>query len=142
MGIRFNCPNGHKLNVKAFLAGKRGICPDCDAKFIVPLESGGTVEAIVEVIDENEPPLPAEPLLPEIAGTGVDGDVPTLPSSSSPVEESLVIQTEGSIPLEAEVVSMHRRRQRQKRDQVKSITLFLGGMIVLLTVVMLVVLLR
>jgi len=41
MGIRFVCPNGHKLNVKAFLAGKRGICPDCNAKFIVPELSGG-----------------------------------------------------------------------------------------------------
>jgi len=40
MGIRFLCPNGHKLNVKAFLAGKRGICPQCDAKFLVPQQSG------------------------------------------------------------------------------------------------------
>jgi hypothetical protein len=36
MGIRFSCPNGHKLNVKTFLAGKRAICPDCGAKVIVP----------------------------------------------------------------------------------------------------------
>jgi hypothetical protein len=36
MGIRFSCPNGHKLNVKSFLAGKRAICPDCGAKVIVP----------------------------------------------------------------------------------------------------------
>lgn len=39
MGIRFYCPNGHKLNVKAFLAGKRGICPHCDARFDIPFES-------------------------------------------------------------------------------------------------------
>src|SRR3954469_1262062 len=37
MGIRFNCPNGHKLNVKEFLAGKRGVCPQCGAKFIIPI---------------------------------------------------------------------------------------------------------
>lgn len=36
MGIRFNCPNGHKLNVKEFLAGKRGVCPECGAKFVIP----------------------------------------------------------------------------------------------------------
>lgn len=36
MGIRFLCPNGHKLNVKTFLAGKRAICPDCGARVIVP----------------------------------------------------------------------------------------------------------
>lgn len=36
MGIRFQCPNGHKLNVKADLAGKRASCPECGAKLIVP----------------------------------------------------------------------------------------------------------
>ena len=39
MGIRFLCPNGHRLNVKSFLAGKRGICPHCNAKFEIPFES-------------------------------------------------------------------------------------------------------
>jgi len=39
MGIRFYCPNGHKLNVKVFLAGRRGICPHCDARFDIPHES-------------------------------------------------------------------------------------------------------
>lgn len=39
MGIRFLCPNGHKLNVKTFLAGRRGICPYCGAKFQIPMES-------------------------------------------------------------------------------------------------------
>ena len=34
MGIRFLCPNGHKLNVKADLAGKRASCPDCGAKLV------------------------------------------------------------------------------------------------------------
>ncbi len=58
MGIRFLCPNGHKLNVKAFLAGKRGICPRCDAKFLVPKESGGLAETIDEVVavDSGEYP--------------------------------------------------------------------------------------
>jgi hypothetical protein len=36
MGIRFLCPNGHKLNVKMELAGKRAMCPDCGAKLVVP----------------------------------------------------------------------------------------------------------
>lgn len=39
MGIRFYCPNGHRLNVKAFLAGKRAKCPHCGAKVRVPTES-------------------------------------------------------------------------------------------------------
>ena len=36
MGIRFYCPNGHKLNVKAFQAGQTGICPVCGAKMPNP----------------------------------------------------------------------------------------------------------
>lgn len=39
MGIRFWCPNGHKLNVKTFQAGRRGICPYCGARFVIPTES-------------------------------------------------------------------------------------------------------
>lgn len=50
MGIRFFCPQGHKLNVKSFLAGKKGFCPHCNARVDIPLSStrtssrGGTVE--------------------------------------------------------------------------------------------------
>jgi hypothetical protein len=39
MGIRFFCPNGHKLHVKAFQAGLKGICPTCGAKMLIPWES-------------------------------------------------------------------------------------------------------
>ena len=39
MGIRFYCPNGHKLNVKEFQAGRKGICPFCGAKIQIPTES-------------------------------------------------------------------------------------------------------
>lgn len=39
MGIRFYCPNGHRLHVKSFLANKRGICPHCSARFRIPPES-------------------------------------------------------------------------------------------------------
>jgi hypothetical protein len=42
MGIRFSCPNGHRLNVKEFLAGKRGICPQCGSKFVIPAASEST----------------------------------------------------------------------------------------------------
>jgi hypothetical protein len=39
MGIKFTCPNGHKLNVKPFLAGKRALCPRCGVKMRIPAES-------------------------------------------------------------------------------------------------------
>jgi hypothetical protein len=39
MGIRFYCPQGHKLNVKEFQAGRRGICPYCGEKILIPTQS-------------------------------------------------------------------------------------------------------
>jgi hypothetical protein len=39
MGIKFYCPNGHKVNVKSFLAGKKGLCPKCGVRVDIPLES-------------------------------------------------------------------------------------------------------
>ncbi len=39
MGIRFFCPNGHKLNVKEFQAGRLGICPFCGARTQIPTQS-------------------------------------------------------------------------------------------------------
>jgi hypothetical protein len=43
MGVRFECPQGHKLHVKAHLSGQRGICPECGVRFVVPAFSGGRV---------------------------------------------------------------------------------------------------
>lgn len=34
--IQFMCPNGHILSAAADQAGKAGICPECQAKFLVP----------------------------------------------------------------------------------------------------------
>ena len=37
MGIRFKCHEcEHRLNIKEFLAGKRGTCPKCGVKFRIP----------------------------------------------------------------------------------------------------------
>jgi hypothetical protein len=54
MGIRLQCPNGHKVHVKSFLAGKRGVCPQCGAKFDIPAnpneasdDGGGEVISVV-----------------------------------------------------------------------------------------------
>jgi hypothetical protein len=38
MGIKFLCPNGHKLHVKAFLSGKKAICPKCGVRVLVPAD--------------------------------------------------------------------------------------------------------
>ncbi|MBN1588445.1 MAG: DUF4339 domain-containing protein [Pirellulales bacterium] len=76
MGIRVYCPNGHKLNIKVALAGKRGICPHCGAKFAIPPLSGqteandadGTVATSVDLdtdppeTDEARAPAGSDPL--------------------------------------------------------------------------------
>ncbi len=63
MGIRFRCPNGHKLNVKSFQAEMRGVCPYCGAKFTVPAESAEPPtdtpqgeEQSAETDDVSQPP--------------------------------------------------------------------------------------
>jgi hypothetical protein len=86
MGIRFYCPNGHKLNVKAFLAGKRGICPQCEARFEIPSESQ---------IPENAPKVqstateaqPAAALRSEVAVATLD-QLPIPMSSLGPIAEA------------------------------------------------------
>ncbi len=79
MGIKFLCPNGHKLNVKTFLSGKRAICPKCGARVIVPAASDpnastsgrvdpaatssvGTASTTIEIVaDESCAELTASP---------------------------------------------------------------------------------
>ena len=40
MGIKFKCPAcTKKINVKTYLAGKKGICPHCSARVDIPAES-------------------------------------------------------------------------------------------------------
>ena len=41
MGIKFRCSNGHHLNVKSFLGGRRGICPHCGVKVDIPESAAG-----------------------------------------------------------------------------------------------------
>jgi hypothetical protein len=46
MGIVAHCPHGHRVKVKDFLAGKKGICPTCRARFRIPLTSGAAPAAM------------------------------------------------------------------------------------------------
>ena len=54
MGIRFQCRNGHNLHVKSFLAGKRGICPKCGVKLLIPNDSKSdksrTLDSAIQVV--------------------------------------------------------------------------------------------
>lgn len=86
MGIRFLCPQGHKLHVKAYLAGRRGICPHCGAKMVIPHESNlrQPVEAarpaesrqkmadFAEVETMLESPAAATGTMPQVVTTALD----------------------------------------------------------------------
>ena len=50
MGIRFSCSNGHKLNVKAELAGRRGRCPECGVSVQIPQQTERTESSSFSVV--------------------------------------------------------------------------------------------
>jgi hypothetical protein len=78
MGIRFLCPNGHKLNVKSFLAGRRGICPHCGERFYIPNQSTPDlrVTAVQKRDDHRRPESPV--------GTGTTSEVANSEGLSEP----------------------------------------------------------
>lgn len=67
MGIKFLCPNGHKLHVKAFLSGKKAICPKCGVRVVVPADGQQVDDAQLEADSassaaeavESQPPTAA-----------------------------------------------------------------------------------
>ncbi len=75
MGVRFRCPNGHKLNVKSFLAGKRGICPKCGIRVQIPNRSqddadSGSPAVSTTLVDNSTSPDDAASKPPTRVGSG------------------------------------------------------------------------
>ena len=78
MGIRFICPNcQRRLNVKSFLAGKKGLCPKCGGKIRIPTESQlpqqpktAAVGGAAARSDQREDPATGK----SGAGTGLERD--------------------------------------------------------------------
>jgi len=69
MGIVAYCPNHHRVKVKDDLAGRKGICPTCGARFRIPRESQ---------------PESAAPAISEPAARGVPVASPAPDSPPSP----------------------------------------------------------
>lgn len=65
MGVRFECPAGHPLHVKAVLAGRRAICPECGARFVVPNFSGGRATRVDGDAATAIPPVGAPTVSPD-----------------------------------------------------------------------------
>ena len=61
MGIRFTCVNGHKLNVKSYLAGRQGLCPYCGVSVDIPLQSTRESSRRHRTHTEGTVPTPPEP---------------------------------------------------------------------------------
>jgi hypothetical protein len=78
MGIRFYCPScDHKLNVKAFLAGKRGVCPQCGGGLDIPLES--------QIVKDPGRPTEGGSTSASPQGSPTKFNVPPVPSPSGVV---------------------------------------------------------
>jgi hypothetical protein len=163
MGIRFNCPNGHKLNVKEFLAGKRGVCPQCGAKFIIPTPAEGVAEEVPQPVGvglSRSVEIPVSPAPNQQAASG-----PSLPSviipvtevelvpleiSPSPAVSTPEILTEDALPTSIVAVQSPiavvadaavPQRGRSRRNQIL-ISLLLLGLVVILAGVLVWVLKR
>jgi hypothetical protein len=50
MGIEARCPNGHEVRVKDRFAGRRVYCPECAAKFHVPMPGAATTPPTAAVV--------------------------------------------------------------------------------------------
>jgi hypothetical protein len=169
MGIRFSCPNGHKLNVKETLAGKRGICPACGAKFVIPSATdsgsvtgspapsvaassqsaaGSAAAAPSIVIALADPPVaPAAPVAPTAAAAPVaQAAAPRLPetqsAAASPVatsEAPLFVTTPDNPVAAVSKYTAHRTRSRRLQT---TIAIMLLIAVVVLGIVLVLVLSR
>jgi len=153
MGIRFACPNGHKLNVKEHLAGKRGICPNCGAKFVIPITSdaNGTTEDppstafpilrdMPSTADANSPSVLISVAESSTLSTGLPPtlDIPTpvpsvVPAAAAPVFDFAAAPA-ASAPVPASNHSI--RRARARRTQMKiAVILFLATIVLAIVLV-------
>jgi hypothetical protein len=76
--IVFLCPNGHKLNGPARLAGKTGQCPHCGARFEIPfpeeVENSDEHDGLADTVTED--PLQDYLIEQRASASGNDDDMP------------------------------------------------------------------
>jgi hypothetical protein len=170
MGIRFTCPSGHKLHVKAHLAGKRGICPQCGAKILIPsvqesepltadslADAGGvhqregTLPKIGQsaalgspsiIIAMADSPLATSPVV-EAEPPSVQGNdaVPPPIASSKPVAPTYPLIAPDPFAPVSPATQYIARRERNRRNQLTMAIVLLMA-VILLAVVLIFVLQR
>jgi hypothetical protein len=168
MGIRFSCPNGHKLNVKTFLAGKRGVCPQCGAKFIIPMatdsaepeasQSGGVAQQAhsVEIITNAPSTVTSAAASPsiviatsELAATPQQVEpepaiptpeaAPSIPPAATSGDQPLIVTEPVAAP-PAEPAFIIRRERNRRKQVTASVVLLL--LVIVLAIVLVWVLRR
>ena len=143
MGIRFLCPNGHKLNVKTFLAGKRAICPDCGARVLVPSPADELPAEARQIGTSQSEAIPSLEPVPEFsfadtASTSVviavasadslppaespaatqspaDFTLPPLPDSIVAVLKAPAADTDAELASNDTTIQLRRERTRRKQ---------------------------
>lgn len=91
MGIVSYCPKGHRVKVKDHLAGRKGICPTCGAKFRIPLVSAAAVAPAPaatpvggqEPIDPSGLPVAAVVSLDAAIAAGLPPALPFAPAAGA-----------------------------------------------------------
>jgi hypothetical protein len=92
MGIRFHCPNGHKINVKSFLAGKRALCPTCGAKVVVPMAADTDAPLAASLVGE----IDAQRGVAQPLSAGASTIAPTIPLAAKPLAAEPVLAAEAT----------------------------------------------
>ena len=78
MSIRVVCENGHELKVKANMAGKTGLCPQCRVVVHVPIPPESLEDSILDMLRKGERKRQCVGQWPRIAsGHRVDTPVAT-----------------------------------------------------------------
>lgn len=97
VGIRFACHAcGKPLNIKQELAGKRGVCPDCQVRFRIPLADSPTSEPLESDSGSvNVSPVPAGQASPDATGMATHRTVENQDAITAPVEGKSIASSVG-----------------------------------------------
>jgi len=148
MGIRFKCPNGHSLNIKSHLAGKKGKCPKCGAKVLIPDVSQESTQLASAQMKETAAPPPSdmrtesgETVGETLSGVAImtgeqEHDLPASPSFGEFQIET--VKVDGLSKRGSETLL----RKRHKRSQQTSILIGLGACTILLLIALIWVLVK
>jgi hypothetical protein len=151
MGIRFHCPNGHKIHVKSFLAGKRGVCPRCGERFIIPSadadqsDDGGGDDIGLDPLPDADNGMPAgREKSPRRKPAGAAGNE-TLPGDPGSIDLESLAAAGGTSLLGGQAFGPAGQRlnsRRRSSQTMRNVTLGLTIAVTLLACVLLFILLR